>query len=174
VAKTLVFLYWSINCFPWLRSILFSSGWSMFRTCFHPEDSPCLHKFCSAPTADVEVGVTAVRMVSFFSRLPLPFELLCFIFKPFLYDIFCRGEMTTSLAKFCFHTALWIVLLFFLLYTVKILQAFSYIRGQTPLLDGLSSCPTQGYLATWCPVDEEDEYQWNEYEWKQYRSDLSV
>lgn len=171
MAKTLVFLYWSINCFPWLRSILFSSGWSMFRTCFHPEDSPCLHKFCSAPTADVEVGVTAVRMFSFF-HVSLCHSSFYVLFLNPSFMIFSAGEKWPPLLQnsHCFVNRI----IFFLLYTVKTLQAFSYIRGQTPLLDGLSSCPTQGYLATWCPVDEEDEYQWNEYEWKQYRSDLLV
>lgn len=37
----------------------------MFQTCFYPEDSLCLYKFCSSPSADVEAGVIVARMFFF-------------------------------------------------------------------------------------------------------------
>lgn len=164
--NTLVFHNWSVNCFPCLRSILFALSWSMFRTCFHPEESLYLNKFCSLPTADVEANVIVVRMFFFFSIcLPLPFKLYFFflILQAFTLYLFVLGrQMTTTLTEFCFHTALWIciIIFVFLLYTLWIVQAFPYIRGQIPILDDLTSCQTQGYFAMWLHLGEENEYQW--------------
>jgi len=42
----------------------------MFQTCFHPEDSLCLNKFCSSPSADIEAGVIVARMFSFLYLSP--------------------------------------------------------------------------------------------------------
>lgn len=128
--NTVVFVLWSINCFPCLRSILFSLGWSMFWTCFHPEDSLCLNKFCSSATADVEAGVVVARMFSF---LHLSVSFCCSSFYLFFfffglnyfflnihYTVFYRRQLTTTLAQFFYHTALWmwIIASIFLLFTL--------------------------------------------------------
>lgn len=166
-----VFVLWSINCFPCLRSILFSLGWSMFRTCFHPEDSLCLNKFCSSPTADVEAGVIVARMFSFL-RLSVSlccssfyFFLLFFLkelfFKRSLYCIFYGGQVTTTLAQFCYPTALWMCIIIF------IFLLFSLWLGLF-LCKRTNSCPRWPHFLSnrcvWLAVsfhlDRGEEYKW--------------
>lgn len=106
--NTLVFLHWSVNCFPCLRSILFSLGWSKFRTCFRPEDSFCLNKFCSSPTADVEAGVIVARKFSFLHLAVSLCRSSFFFFKKktFTLSYFLWGtndhHFCTILLSYCF------------------------------------------------------------------------
>lgn len=166
--NTVVFVLWSINCFPCLRSILFSLSWSTFQTCFHPEDSLCINKFCSSPTADVEAGVTVARMFSFL-HLSVSWQLCCssfyfffyfIFFKCSLYCIFCGGQVTTSLAQFCYHTALWMCIIIFI-FLLFILWLGLFLCKRT------NSCPRWlplsnrcGQLAVSFCLDRGDEYKW--------------
>lgn len=91
--NTLVFHNWSVSCFPCLRGILFALGWSMFRTCFHPEESLYLNKFCSLPTADVESNVIGVRMFFFFPSVSLCHSsFIFFYFASFHFIHFSIGQ----------------------------------------------------------------------------------
>lgn len=172
--NTLVFLHWSIKCFPCLRSILFSLGWSMFRTCFHPEDSFCLNKFCSSPTADVEAGVIVARMFSFLHLSVSLCRWSFFFFKKknpqhSLHSILYGGRMTTTLAQFCFHIALWIciVIFTFLLFTLWLVQAFSLCKRTSLLAIQEAALPCH-FIST-----EKMEYEW-ELAGKQCRRNVFV
>lgn len=171
--NTVVFILWSINCFPCLRSILFSLGWSVLRTFFHPEDSLCLNKFCSSPTADVEARVIVSRMFSFL-HLPVPFCCSSFyffwlfkifflklFFKHLLYSIFCGGQVTTTFVYFCYHTALRMCIIIFI-FLIFILWLDLFLCKRT------ISCPRwPHFLSNRCVwlamsfhLDRGDEYKW--------------